>query len=526
MKIDRIQNFNKIYRYPQKNTSNNKNTENPNITTGYVYNPAYYIPFKGGYSLNLTETVRQLDRLALKNLQIYPPNIREWLGMILEAGNGMKRTLISAHKEYFSELKNCSSLIKIKEKFPEFKDVISVYDVETGGKRESFITKFLRGETEYFADDEDLTVQLIKLYWGEGFSLTDLKKYSDGCDLYYTMKKLNIPLASRDYGHILKFSDPEYNERLTREMSEKHLAALDRKAQALEGDHVYIKRGPMSDEDKKKTSEDLVDYYENKHPERVYGLDGSHRKFLSENEKLAETFRRVVKKTWSLQGSERIKAALSRYFGKKNVDKYTEIDPITFTRSEDMQRFWAQNQWAQELFSKLMKNAWKIVKRENETFYTIKSCPTPLVRYIEKEAGLAPGTVDLSTKYNPFTKESYINEEFNELSMKYTKIDGIEDVLADTYQIAVLRIKDVLKDIHRSNRNRPFNDLYDAASAIVALNRISAKNGYLIQSTREAQLDYIALATQAAESKCEELVEIVEDALDYAFTIAVEYHKK
>ena len=140
---------------------------------------------------------------------------------------------------------------KIKEKFPEFKDVASVYDVETSANRGSFITKFLNGETEYFDSDEDLTVQLIKLYWGEGFSLNDLKKYSDGCDLYYTMKKLNIPLASRDYGHILKFSDPEYNERLTREMTEKRLAALDRKAQELEGEPVYIKRGPLSDEHKK-----------------------------------------------------------------------------------------------------------------------------------------------------------------------------------------------------------------------------------------------------------------------------------
>ena len=66
---------------------------------------------------------------------------------------------------------------------------------------------------------------MIKLYWGEGFSLSDLRKYAAGQDLHYTMKKLNIPFVSRDYGHILKLSDPEYNARLTREMTEKRLAA-------------------------------------------------------------------------------------------------------------------------------------------------------------------------------------------------------------------------------------------------------------------------------------------------------------
>lgn len=526
MKIDRIQNYNQIYNYPKQNTKNNEDGTKKEATTGYAYNPAYYMPFKGGYSLNLTETVRKLDILALKNLQIYPPNIREWLGMFLEtAGNG-KKTLIAAHKEYFSALQNCSSLLKIKEKFPEFKDVASVYDVETSANRGSFITKFLNGETEYFDSDEDLTVQLIKLYWGEGFSLNDLKKYSDGCDLYYTMKKLNIPLASRDYGHILKFSDPEYNERLTREMTEKRLAALDRKAQELEGEPVYIKRGPLSDEHKKRISEGLIRYYE-EHPEKIYEMSERQKGFLKENPKDSEIFARVVKKTWNMSGSENIKKALSNFFKKNGVSVDTEINPAHLTKEQSrlMQKFWTENEWAQKLFSKNMKYAWKKVKQENETFYTIKTCPDVLREYVEDKAGLARGSLDLTTKYNPFTKESYINDEFNAIFIQNATIENLADIMADTYQLAVINIARELENIPKTKNNKPFNELHDIASAMISLNVITAKGGYNVQSTREAQLDFITLATQAVESKCEELVEIVNEALNNAFDLAIKYHR-
>ena len=76
------------------------------------------------------------------------------------------------------------------------------------------------------------------------------------------MTKLHIPIADRDYGHILKLSDAQYNERLTREMTEKRLAALDRKAQLNDGEPVYIKRGPMSKEHKERISEGLKKYYQ------------------------------------------------------------------------------------------------------------------------------------------------------------------------------------------------------------------------------------------------------------------------
>ena len=518
MKIQNIQNYNLIYRNHLKNEQQKEIIK----TENRQYNPIYYLPFEGGYSLNLPQTVNRLDKLAEKHSSIYPQNMREWLGMFLEKAGNDKKTLITAHKEYFSSLTDCSSLAKIKEKFPEFEDVVSVYDIETQENRESFITKFLKGETEYFDNDEDLAVQLIKLYWGEGFSLTDLKKYSDGCDLYYTMKKLNIPLASRDYGHILKFSDPEYNERLTREMTEKHMAAMDRKAQEQDGEPVYIKRGHLTEEHKKRISEGLKKFYE-ENPDKMYEMSERQKNFFRENPDNTHTFERVVRKAWSLHGAERIKSALSNFLKLSPEDM---LDPIKLTSQQSalMKDFWAQNPWAQKLFSKFMKYSWDKVKQENETFYTIIPVPSLLTEYVEEKAGLPKGTLNLSTKFNPYTKESYYDKEAEAVFNKYASFPGLSDIMADTYQIAVLNIVGNLQKISKTKSNRPYTELLDLAKKIVAKNVLVAKGGYAAQSTQEARNDFLILAEQAARSECEGVNEIVDNALNEAFELSVHAH--
>lgn len=249
--------------------------------------------------------------------------------------------------------------------------------------------------------------------------------------------------------------------------------------------------------------------------------------FLKENPKDSEIFSRVVKKTWNMSGSENIKKALSNFFKKNGVSVDTEINPAHLTKEQSrlMQKFWTENEWAQKLFSKNMKYAWKKVKQENETFYTIKTCPDVLREYVEDKAGLARGSLDLTTKYNPFTKESYINDEFNAIFIQNATIENLADIMADTYQLAVINIARELENIPKTKNNKPFNELHDIASAMISLNVITAKGGYNVQSTREAQLDFITLATQAVESKCEELVEIVNEALNNAFDLAIKYHR-
>ena len=70
-----------------------------------------YLPnFTGGYSLNLAQTIENLDKLAAKHSDLYPKNVREWAGMILEEGNKGKETLIGVHKRLYASIKDCFSL--------------------------------------------------------------------------------------------------------------------------------------------------------------------------------------------------------------------------------------------------------------------------------------------------------------------------------------------------------------------------------------------------------------------------------
>lgn len=520
MKIQHIQNynFNKYYNRTVIAQGNKPDTEQPQR---YVSYPAYYVPFMGGYSLNLAQTVTRLDKLAEKNPQLYPPNIREWLGLVLESFKNTNITLITAHKNYFKGLENCFTLKQVQEKFPEFSDVISSDEVETSPNRESFITKFQKGETEYFDNDEDLAVQLIKLYWGQGFSLTDLSKYSDGCNLYYTMKKLNIPLASRDYGHILKFSDPEYNERLTKEMTEKRIESIEKKKQKLEGEPVYIKQGEMTDREKRKTYKDLEDYYE-KNPEKLYEMSDRPKRFFRKHPDEDHTFERVVKKTWSMSGSENIKRALAKFLSKKGLTVDNIINPIQITREQGalMKSFWAQNPWAQKLFSKNMKQAWKIVKRENKTFYPIRTYPTELIKYVEEKAGYKPGTMDVDTKFNPYTGRSYIDRTFETEFIKHTDFQPLGDVMAATYQLAIVDFASTLSKMNIPAKNKSYNELYDFAKMIMIKN-INPDSSYKVQTTTESRKDFLLLAVEAAKTHNQDLMDMVTESLDRAFEMSV-----
>ena len=119
----------------------------------------------------------------------------------------------------------------------------------------------------------------------------------------------------------MKLSDPEYNERLTKEMTEKRLASLDRKAQENDGEPVFIKRGPLSEEHKKHISEGLIKYYQ-QNPEAIYNLSERQRKFYEENPDRARILSRVTTKAWYIFGADKIKAAMSAFMKKHGVKTF------------------------------------------------------------------------------------------------------------------------------------------------------------------------------------------------------------
>ena len=531
MKISSVQNISLINQLQNKNNKQNKNnikTHESPIFFSNVNLPttSQYLSFMGGYSLNLAQTVEKLDAHALKNPQIYPPNIREFIGMVLEEGNKAKNTLIDVHKKYFSSLEECTTLSEIKSRFKEFKDVISSEDVEI--KEGSFIDRFKKGEFEYFDKDEDLSVQLIKLYWGDGFSLPDLKKYTDGLDLYHTLLKLNIPRSSQSYGHILKLSDAEYNSRLVKEMAEKRLAALDRKAQLQDGEPVYIpkKHRHLAFETRKRISDSLIKYYE-ENPEATYRMSERQKEFFRENPEQAEMFSRVSKRAWCIFGADRIKSAMSKFMSSKGFKNFDVTkSPVDMTKPEmsAMEMFWGQNEWARKAFSKNMKHAWKQIHAENAISYSLPSVPTQLGNLIEKLEGYPEGSLDFTTKFNPFTKKSSIDENVNEIFNKHEKeIEDLADIMADTFQIGVFTLARKIDEL-KLDKLKNYKELKDRAKLIITLN-VKPDGSYRGQSTSEAREDFLFLTTEIFRLRCLKAEPLIQESLDEAFEVACKFHK-
>ncbi len=449
MHVNKISFINIQPRFTQNNQPKNTDPSDNRIenTKSRLPTTAQYLAFTGGYSLDLASTIKNLDKLAEKKSDVYPPQIREWAGLILEQGNKTKETLISIHKKFYESLKDCFTLEEAKQKFPEFKDVIPAGTVNT--HEGSFIDDFQKGKLEYFDTDEDLSLQLLKLYWGEGFSLNDLRKYSDGKSLSHTLNKLNIPTVDRTYGHILKLSDPEYNERLTKEMTQKRLATLDRKAQENDGEPVFIKRGPLSEEHKKHISEGLIRYYE-ENPEAVYSLSERQRKFYEENPDKARILSRVATKAWYIFGADKIKAAMSAFMKRHNVKTFdtSKLEtPLSLTKEENsvMKKFWAENEWARKAFSRNMTYAWKKVKEEQTIVYDFRVAPKAFIkRFVNwaQERGIDLQESDFISKFDPNGGEKNYK---NPLLDKYTRtfvdsIPGGSTMMANTYFLALLNV--------------------------------------------------------------------------------------
>lgn len=495
-----------------------------------VPSAAQILSFTGGYSLNLAETIKHLDKLASKKSDVYPPQIREWAGIILEEGNKTKETLISVHKKFYESLKDCFTLDEAKKKFPEFKDVIPAENVKV--HEGSFIDDFQKGKLEYFDNDEDLSLQLLKLYWGEGFSINDLRRYSDGKNLSHTLNKLNIPTVDRTYGQLLKLSDPEYNERLTKEMTAKRLAALDRKAQEASGEPVYIKRGPLSAEHKKHISEGLQKYYE-QNPEAVYNLSERQRKFYEENPDRAKLLSRVTTKAWYVFGADKIKAAMSAFMKKQGVKTFdtSKLEtPLALTKEESsvMKKFWTSHDWARKSFSKNMTYAWKKVKEEQTIVYDVRLAPQNFIKRMVKwaeEHGINLKEEDFIGKFDPNGGEKNYK---NSLLDKYTRafVDstpGGSTMMANSYFLALLNINREISKMDLSKFDK------ETAATCRAIQRIIKEslfehpdlpfeeNAFKILDANDVQAVFGILRTSCLEIYNPKLSKMFERHMDKAY---------
>lgn len=252
MIINCATNFNYAYIHHNDTKLNKVSTENLSaVSFQKMMQPStkQYLSFLGGYSLNLAETLANL------NDEAFPPDIKAMAEEILADGNPEDKTLISVHKAKYDKIKEMKSLNEVREAFPEFRNVLSEYDVDY--KKNSFIYDVKMGNLEKFNPDIDVALQLLKLYWADCCSITKMKQYT-GRNAKNVLEKFNIPLFSNQYARVLQLSDKKYNK----QNKDTHSAAMKQAWKEKQTEPIiHI----LSDETKRKISHSVKAYYA-KHP--------------------------------------------------------------------------------------------------------------------------------------------------------------------------------------------------------------------------------------------------------------------
>ncbi len=375
-------NIQKIQSSVIKNNYNNIKHVNKKVAhqekeNSFLPSTSQYLAFCGGLSLDLRHVNSTLDEKE------FPKNIKSLVEAELSKDSSGKKTLYDIHSQHYKGILDCYSLDELKEKYPEFEDVVSVYNIDEY-KKGSTVEEFLTGKSKTFSPDEDLTLQLIKLYWGQGFSLTDLSKFSSensedgaGVNFYYTMtKKLNIPIMDRHYARVLKLSNKEYNEKFTQEMSMKRIEAKEARQQKLEGEPVTIPSRELTQAHKKRISEGLKKYWET-NPEAIYKQTQRQKEFYEKNPQYREKMSWVMDYAWNkTQEGRSIKKYLTKFMKKHGAisdEKLLLREDLNQKDKTLLEEFWKKNSWAKPKMSSAVKQGWEYAKEDIFTLFDGKS---------------------------------------------------------------------------------------------------------------------------------------------------------
>ena len=484
MKISNI-NFNYPSPYKKILQKNNERQDNGiMLQTNYASIPStsQYLSFCAGYSLKLSETLNNL----LPDKHEYPLDIYDMAHRELERGNPDNKTLYDIHFDKYKGVLDCYSLKELKDKYPEFNNVISAYNVEA--KDNSFVGIYQNNESELFDINEDLSLQLIKLYWGQGFSLSGLSNYikdnsknSEGINLYYTMaKKLNIPLMNPHYANVLKLSNKEYNEKFSEQMSIKRKEAAEARLQKSEGEPVIIPRGPLTEAHKKHISEGLRKYYE-ENPEETYKISARQKEFFANNPKYREQISEAMDYAWNrTREGKGIKRQLIKFLRKQNVmisdDELTLKKELSTQNRKSLEDFWNKNPWAKGQFSIATKLGWAWAKEDLSEIFDGKTIPDVKISFniIPTQVRNRVGTWAAKNGFEEaknenfglavIYKDSKVTEsrKCREKTQKMTKImdefskthPNSDNNIASAMQLALIQF---VKDMETDSKNLPEN---------------------------------------------------------------------
>ena len=351
MKVLPISPKEQMYRKISVNNKENQNTSRFNQINklNMSYPKEFYVNFTGGKSLDLSQTIEQLNKYNV----LMPDRVQTLANKTLEAGNPENKKLVDIHKEAYKELFDCDSLEEIRFFFPEFKDVKSVEELDSKPQNNSLIDKFQKGEIvtnegkQLLNPEKDLTMQLIQMYWGDCLSLSDIKN-ATGFNFASVMNKLNIPKNNQIYGQYLKLSDEEANKAITEAMQRNR--TIPEKTLKKEGK-------PLSKETREKISNSLKKYYETHEHIQFYQSEEDEEYFL-ENPYQSEIFSEVLLRAWKYQEARSIKKALSKHLKKPENEINSDLIKNA-KQSKILRTFWDKNPWAKKQWSTCMSKSWE-----------------------------------------------------------------------------------------------------------------------------------------------------------------------
>ena len=482
------------------------------------------ISFKGGKSLSLEQTIAQLDKYST-----FPPDIRQMAMQEINAGNPKEKTLIDVHKDKYAVLNDMESLNEVKKAFPEFKDVLS--DSQIDYKPNSFVDDVKAGRNKYFDPEIDLSLQLLQLYWGEGFSRSDLTEKFEGRNIQGTMDKLNIPRVERNYGIYLKLSDKDYNARFSRKMSERSKMVARNIAERREG--VYIPKGPLTEMHRRNISQGLLNFY-SEHPERLSEMSKRQQEFYENNPVEKTKFSLVLYRAWGYREADSIRKRLSKFMGKKELTP-EELADISPKSQERLKEFWKKNPWAAQQFSKCMKKSWEHQKdltkmgMVHEPIFVGKLFANEIAKEITAYAGDRMPDIE---KYLTFAvldprDEKFIhcdfvqdylirNDKAVDIMDEYFDAEGDKDKHADVISMTIdIVMNDLLKDSKKLSPKQKavFNTLHSMWKNQIA---DRAKNHEVIKTSEIVDV-YLAMADTAVTNGARDIADRFNSAIEEAY---------
>ena len=323
-------------------------------------------------------------------------------------------------------------------------------------------------------------------------------------------------------------------------MTEKRMAALDRKAQEATGEPVYIKRGPLSAEHKKHISEGLQRYYE-QNPQAVYNLSERQRKFYEENPDRAELLSRVTTKAWYIFGADKIKTAMTAFMKKQGIKTFdsTKLEnPLAFTKEESstLKKFWASNEWARKSFSKNMTYAWKKIKEEQTVVYYPRVAPRGFIKKIQdwgRKQNIEIKDENFIAKIDPNNPQNnYLNNEIS----KYTRafVDSTQNestIMANSFFLALLNVNREISKMDLSKVDKKTRELCKSIQETIKISLFEhpdlpfEKNQFKVLETDEIQYIHGMLRKICLDSFNPKLSDLFEKQMDKAYDYVSKHYK-